>query len=60
MIRQDGSDPTPQQRLRHELDDIAGLADALAIVSDNGGDRCSAQTRCPGVSMRFAPRSMRR
>jgi hypothetical protein len=39
MIRQDESDPMIPQRLSHELDDIAGLVDAFAIVSDNDGDR---------------------
>jgi hypothetical protein len=39
MTRQDESDPITPHRLSHELDDIAGLADALAIVSDVEGDR---------------------
>jgi hypothetical protein len=33
------SDPPTPHRLSHELDNIAGLADALAIVSDVEGDR---------------------
>jgi hypothetical protein len=39
MTRQDESDPITPHRLNHEFDDIAGLADALAIVSDVEGVR---------------------
>lgn len=45
MTKQDDSDPMTPRRLSHELDDIAGLADALTIISDDEGDRCKRATR---------------
>jgi hypothetical protein len=39
MARETEDEPLTPQRLRDELDEIAGLADALAIVSEDDSDR---------------------
>ena len=44
MTRQEEDSELTPQRLSRELDDIAGLADALTIISDDDGGRSKRAT----------------